>query len=193
MSDEQQIIGTTWERQPGESAKAHAAARCYFELGPDRSLDEVHRKFGKSTRLLARWSSEWNWVERAQSYDAHIHAFEQQAKERAITEEANKWAERRAAQREAEYTVAQKLLERAQTMLTFPLAVVEKTIEGEKTVINPTRWSMRDAARLSDVASKLARLVLELETDRTQLDVNLSELTDEQLEAIISARRGGRA
>lgn len=58
-----------YERQYGESAKAFEAFTVYRDMGLSRSLREVAQKLGKNKALIERWSSQWNWVERAQSYD----------------------------------------------------------------------------------------------------------------------------
>ncbi len=58
-----------WERQLGESRKAFDAFRRYRDMGPTRSLTRVGQELGKSRALMARWSSRWRWVERAESWD----------------------------------------------------------------------------------------------------------------------------
>jgi len=59
-----------WERRPGESAKAYAAARVYFELGARRSIEVVAQRCRRSSSLLRRWSGHFQWVKRAVAYDA---------------------------------------------------------------------------------------------------------------------------
>ena len=53
-----------------ESAKAFAAFCVYRDQGPRRSLAAVGRSLAKSTTLVARWSSQWSWVERVAAWDA---------------------------------------------------------------------------------------------------------------------------
>jgi hypothetical protein len=87
-----------WERQPGEGPRPWAARQAYIQMGPSRSLDQVRQKFGKSSRLIARYSSRWRWVESAAAYDAMVaeeaarKAFDVQV-ERA-RDEAERWARR---------------------------------------------------------------------------------------------------
>src|SRR6266511_3370232 len=38
-------------------------------MGPTRSLTRVGQELGKSRPLMARWSSRWRWVERAEAWD----------------------------------------------------------------------------------------------------------------------------
>ena len=61
-----------WERQPGESAKAFEAFRIYCEMQEERSVRAVGQRLVKSGSLISRWSSQYNWVERARAYDNHL-------------------------------------------------------------------------------------------------------------------------
>ncbi len=62
----------SWERLPGESAKAFEAFDLYCKLGEERSIRKVAQKLNKSTQLLGRWSSQWDWVNRSRDYDNEI-------------------------------------------------------------------------------------------------------------------------
>lgn len=79
-----------WDTRPSESAPAYAAFAEYRELGPERSLEAVRLKVGKNPRLIARWSSNWNWVERARAYDAHLDAVRQSERRQSIAKKARK-------------------------------------------------------------------------------------------------------
>ena len=61
-----------WERQKGESAQAFEAFSIYRDLGSERSQQAVAKQLGKSRQLLARWSAQWEWVERARAYDIDL-------------------------------------------------------------------------------------------------------------------------
>lgn len=69
------IMRFSWERIPGESAKAYAAFCAYRDYGIDRSITKVlqryHEKYG-SRPLLSRWSQRYDWVKRCHDYDVHI-------------------------------------------------------------------------------------------------------------------------
>lgn len=49
------------------------------------------------------------------------------------------------------------------------------------TEIRPSRWSMSDAGNLIDVAGKLARLAVGEETDRSGVNVPVTEVTAEDM------------
>jgi hypothetical protein len=61
-----------YERQENETVKAFEAFTIYRDLGITRSIREVAKKLNKSVALLGRWSSQYNWVERAQEYDDEL-------------------------------------------------------------------------------------------------------------------------
>lgn len=73
----------SWERQPNESAKAFEAFDLYCKLGEERSIRKVAQKLNKSTQLLGRWSSQWNWVNRSRDYDNEKRRQELQAEKKA--------------------------------------------------------------------------------------------------------------
>lgn len=73
----------SWERQPGESAKAFEAFELYCELGEERSIRKVAQQLLKSQPLMSRWSSQWKWVSRARDYDNEKKRQELQAEKKA--------------------------------------------------------------------------------------------------------------
>lgn len=73
----------SWERLPGESAKAFEAFDLYCKLGEERSIRKVAQKLLKSQPLMSRWSSQWNWVSRARDYDNELKRKEVQEQKKA--------------------------------------------------------------------------------------------------------------
>lgn len=157
-----------WQRRVGESQQAFAAFQVYVELGAERSLGMVGQRLGKSKAICERWSAQWEWVARATAYDNHLSRIRQAATEAAVEAEARKWEERRSALREQEWTMAERLLERAGKMLEHPLTRTKG--EDGKTLV-PAGWRQVDVAAMVEMASKVARLATEMETDRTKHDV----------------------
>lgn len=163
-----------WQRRKGESSQAFAAFQVYLELGAERSVAGAYRqKSGKHAATQAPgqwnlWATQWEWVARATAYDNHLSRIRQAATEAAVEAEARKWEERRSALREREWTMADRLLERAEKMLEHPLTRTKG--EDGKTVV-PAGWRQVDVAAMVEMASKVARLATEMETDRTKHDV----------------------
>lgn len=61
-----------WEQQPGESAKAFEAFAIYRDMGVERSVRKVTQRLNKSLTLIGKWSSRYNWPERALAYDRDL-------------------------------------------------------------------------------------------------------------------------
>jgi len=63
-----------WERQDDESSQAFEAFVAYRDMEADRSLVLAARKIGKHPSMLARWSSQWRWVQRVAAYERFMDA-----------------------------------------------------------------------------------------------------------------------
>ena len=128
-----------WEKQKDESNKAYNIFCIYRDLGPNRSLEKTRQKLGKSagyTRWMQTWSSQYDWVTRAQAYDAYIERKEREEKEKAILEKAAEMADRHVKLAKAfQQRIAQALQQ-----------------------IDPAQLSPSDMAKWLDVATKLERL-----------------------------------
>lgn len=59
-----------WEPIKGESSKAYEAFAIYRDMGIERGIRKVAKELGKSETLMARWSGQHKWVERAAAWDA---------------------------------------------------------------------------------------------------------------------------
>lgn len=71
-----------YDRQPNESAKAHAAFILYRDIpAAERTAAKVAKACNKSISLINRWGASHKWRERAAAYDAEI---ERAAKQAAI-------------------------------------------------------------------------------------------------------------
>jgi hypothetical protein len=158
-----------FDQQKNESAQAYQSAKLYFEMGADRSIEEVSQKLAKSVPFLKRLSSAHNWVERARAYDEYLAAIQQEEAEKREREQANVWVTRRAQIREEGFKNAELLIERAKEMLLHPLT--EQTTETKDkdgkiiiTIIKPAGWRARDAAMFLKIANELQRLSADMET-----------------------------
>lgn len=70
-----------WDRLDGESVKAFEAFCIYLNLGLERSITKVVQELNKSRALIGRWSSAFEWVDRASAYDADV---QRRAREKAV-------------------------------------------------------------------------------------------------------------
>lgn len=147
-----------WKRLDGESSKAFIAFDLYCQLGPDRSLAVVGQRLGKSTTLMAKWSSRHDWAERAAAWDEHMVDVERRAAAVLAAERAKVWAKRDEERREARFLLGQQFLEKVEAGLKFPLAT--KIVEpdgagGTRTIIKPAKWSMGQLARMAETGFEL--------------------------------------
>jgi hypothetical protein len=168
-----------YERQPYDTPAAWAYFQLYLEQDPPRSINEAYRVWlARKGRKLARkigapgsWRNlstgkapsgnplpgALTWAERAAAWDDHLAALER-----------NKWVERRLALKEKEWDIGEKLLEKAEQMLMFPMAITAS--EDGQTVIMPTKWTMRDIPAVAQAASKIARLAADMATENLSVD-----------------------
>ena len=180
-----------WDKRDDEKMFWYSRFERFRLMGPQRSLLGAYlseegeqgrvRKCKKAPTSWIKARDRYDWVTRAEAWDA-----EQQRVDR------EEWERRKSIQRQKEWEAAEKLAEKAQAMLTFPLA--ESHVDGPDgpIIIKPARWGMSDVARLLETASKLARLSAGMETDKTQVEVSadVRELSDEDLANIIRGRSG---
>ena len=180
-----------WDMHEEETGKAHTAFTDYLELGEGRSLSKLAEMYAKSkpyVNQLKRWSRQHNWVARAAAWDAHIAAEARQRTERTLIE-------RRVEVQEREWEMSEALLKRAEEINKLPLTqrvlTDTQTSPDGKTITNyytiePVRANARDAARLLEGASKLARLSTGLETDRIKIETEVQS----EIETLLADLRG---
>ncbi len=194
-----------WERQPWDTSASFQAFRVYLEQEAPRSVVEAYRqKTGKEKAKVSQAPGGWNnwaggkdykgdpipdalpWAKRAEAWDDHL-----------AEQDILKWEQRRAEQREREWGTSNTLFDKAQQMLKFP--VVETTTKDGQTIVKPAKWTFRDAAAIADLASKLARLAAEMETEKRKTEhsgpdggpivteerkPDLSKLSDDELRSL---------
>lgn len=59
-----------YEKIEKEGFKPFEAFKFYCLMGSERSYAKVSRKVGKNKKLIERWGKAYNWVTRAEQYDA---------------------------------------------------------------------------------------------------------------------------
>lgn len=68
------VARAAWDRRDDEGAKAFAAFEEYRDAGPLRTLAAVATALAKSSALIGRWCSRYDWHARAAVFDARISA-----------------------------------------------------------------------------------------------------------------------
>jgi len=146
-----------WERQPGETSKAYAAFCIYRDLGLERTLNNVRKKFAEngkriSVKFLGRWSSKYNWVARCEAYDDYLERKKREEKEAAIL----KMAERH-----------------AKLAMAFQQKIAQRLQE-----VDPLELSPSDMVKWLDVATKLERLSRGEPTEIGKQEVTLPTIVE---------------
>lgn len=152
------------DRLSNETAKAYEAFRIFCDLGAQRSMAKVARKLGKSQTLISKWSTRHGWPDRVKEFDAKLVKIQRDSEQKAIEQQSKSWAARTVGARENAWSMAQELRAKARKMMEWPLERITK--KNGKTIINPARWTMNDAARFVDVATKLEYLSTGQSTER---------------------------
>lgn len=188
MTDQPENISTeqliqAWERQPGETEIWYNRFMRFCRMGYTRGILSVYnaeraeRGRKEQPRVSGGYSEKvklYDWKTRVMAWDRYIERRDKAA-----------WEKKRIAYRKRGSELADLLIKKAEQMLQFPLARTEQETsqEGGKTivknVIEPMRWTMSDASRFLDVADRLKRLALEMETARTTTDILLAETINE--------------
>lgn len=122
----------------------------------------------KSLTTVGKWSSRWHWLERIKVWNDDEASRKRLAEEEAGRAHAALWQARQQEHRENEFRVGQALLKKAEQMLAFPLAEVTTKDKGKTTIVKPTNWSHRDAARMTDVGSELIRKATNMPTQKIE-------------------------
>jgi len=182
------------QRCPGETRKANQALRDYTLMGPGRSLRKLHQRYTGPTpendenepptrhlRTLKAWSARYRWQDRVEVWE-RLKAAEDEAM----------WDERRRALREREWEASDRLMDKVEQMLKFPVARVTRE---DGTTIEPARWKLFDVARVAKAASELGRLAAEIPPTVRLLHggsvkqrhrTDWSGVTDEELDDVIT-------
>lgn len=154
---EQGEVRLPFERQERESEKAFTAFQLYLNMGPQRSLEAVAGKLGKSKTLLERWSTRHAWVARVEAQNEYLARVERETTVGLVRAKANEWLARQQKLREAEWDLHEKCIAAARRALTTFL-------ERDKVFAN-----LADIARMVEVASKMGRLASGMATDKTEV------------------------
>lgn len=168
-----------WDKLDTDTDKSYQAFCVYRDLGKGRSLEKVQERLSKSTgylRQLYKWSSNYNWVERANAYDLHLDRTQRNAVEKMRIEASTRLIE--------------GMLDRCQQMFErwdesyrhAKLLTQKRVIERDGHTIEIHELNIDDQHKfskwLADIDS-LMRRQLELPDKYTQQKVDMTPSRDE--------------
>lgn len=161
-----------WEILDTETSANYEAFKTYRDMSPmDRNIPDVAKIFGVNPPTLHQLSSLFNWAARASAWDYHIESARLELTEQYQLDMFKRHAE-----------VCVMLVEK-----------VKQRVEK----LQPKELKPRDVAQWIDVATKIERISRGAANERTAESLiainkqveNMSKLTDEDLEKIISREK----
>ena len=138
-----------WEKQPKESRQAFQAFQMYRDLGYARSQAKVAAALGKSEDLIARWSSRWRWVERADAVPRPPRPEAREARETAIKQ----------------LNDLEQAFGHSAMVMALQRLRGDRNAEEPVTALDPNQLEPNDVMRLASDGSRLMRLAYGEPTD----------------------------
>ena len=89
----------SWDRLEKESPKAYIAFSSYRDLGPTRSVEKAFAALNPGKKRSGRpaewyvWSSKFDWVERAEAFDAYADEIQRKGFETRLKQLAHDQAD----------------------------------------------------------------------------------------------------
>lgn len=201
-----------FRRLKGETAKAWEGFCVYVGLGVNRSLRRVAEMLNKSETVVAVWSSEYGWVERAAAVDEAIARARHEERVKVERREERKRTLRLQKLNRGNYDLGRRLRHRVLEMLAWPLHETEKeeisvTEDGQiinKTIIyRPSKWTFGDMLRAAELSDRMIRLGLGAEvpggravtgSGDTHININIGGAglpPEERLRRAVAHYKGG--
>lgn len=169
-----------WEMQTGESPKAFEAWVCYRDMSTSqRSYALVGKKLEKSSKLIARWASQYKWQERILAWQSFLD-------EKAVEGQLKELEKQRKEDRERERTLG----------LTMISKVAERMNDKKKPLKCPdgqiALWSKTgvELIRVSDGLS-LGRMEQDITVEGSPMEVTHT-LDDRDRELLKRLYRSGK-
>jgi hypothetical protein len=154
-----------WHRQEAEPEDAWAAFQSYRDQGAPRSFT---RLVGR-TQKIYDWANTFAWRERVLAWDRHVDGLRQAEREEVLAQNARDVAAQHMA-----------ILGSAKSLASRELAKLNKLSEDSGDMPGP--FTLSQVTRLTDTAIKLDRLVRGESTEHVKTTIDLSKLTDEELD-----------
>jgi hypothetical protein len=150
-----------FDRDPNESTKAFEAWSIYRDLGTQRSLKktaELYYGTAANVRQLERWSSRFNWVERARASDVEQEMLRRSAVEEYLASQAENRVEREGRIAELLLTVREGAAQQALSMVRWPLSeqrILQEDEDGNEitVIVTPSKWSKNTAIGMARLAA----------------------------------------
>jgi hypothetical protein len=181
---------------PYETTKAFEAWTIYRELGAQRSLKktaELYYGRTSNVRQLQRWSSRFNWVERARACDVEREMLRRSAVEEYLATQAEDHAEREGRIAEILLTVREEAAKQALSIVRWPLSeqrILQEDENGNEitVILMPAKWSMNTALGMARLAAGAVPGLAPVREDSDEADAgwDLSALSEEEIQTFLA-------
>jgi hypothetical protein len=185
-----------FDREPEESTKAFEAWTIYRDLGAQRSLQktaDLYYGSRSNVRQLQRWSSRFNWVERARASDVEREMLRRSAVEEYLTSQAEDHAEREGRIAEILLTVREEAAKQALSMVRWPLSeqrIVQEDEDGNEitVIVTPSKWSKNSAIGMARLAAGALPGLTPMREDSDEADAewDFSTLSEEEIQTFLT-------
>ena len=185
-----------FDREPYETTKAFEAWTIYRELGAQRSLKktaELYYGRTSNVRQLQRWSSRFNWVERARACDVEREMLRRSADEEYLATQAEDHAEREGRIAEILLTVREEAAKQALSIVRWPLSeqrILQEDEDGDEitVILMPAKWSMNTALGMARLAAGAVPGLAPVREDSDEADAewDLSVLSEEEIQTFLA-------
>jgi hypothetical protein len=151
-----------WHQQEDESISSYGRFSMYLKLGPfKRSFKMVEEK-GHSLSAVAKLSSKWNWVSRAEAWDLHLIEVEQKQ-----------------AEREAKTLASRLMRDRNRVQEQFRKAVIHET-EGAVRQLHKVAMKGTDSSKI-----KAWEVILKGAGYEAPIGLNIDAIDDDIIKTIL--------
>lgn len=182
----------SWERQPGESARAFSAFAAYRDLGPrHRSHVKTGQNVSINTTTLAGWSTKYEWVRRCDEYDAFLDRERRDAELEAMKDMTRRHIDIGRALVSAGAVELRKLLEEVQTIQIAADGRPVVDAKGNAKLVG-RKLRPKEIRELTELGTKIERLARGEPTEHTKSDTTVRHTYADLMRRALERSQGGK-
>lgn len=178
-----------WERQiingKKETNKAFEAFQIYRDLGVNRSQQNVALALNKNLRQIAVWASQWNWTQRIQAWEDELDKRRRDATFKEIEKMRARHAKHAQSIENSLMIPVQAFLNKIKTHQQTGRTNEFDNLD-EKSLFNYIKDIASVINKVIDIERKSRGEPTEINKNVNTNNIDLSSLTEEQLERIIN-------
>lgn len=154
-----------WERWEGEEEAAYGSFRYYLEQTHPRRINSLYLVQTIALPTLLSWAQRYQWVRRAEAFDAHFRSIRDEHLEALMKEHAE--------------SIAQKHAETLADIREIVGIELAKNLARVKSSPG-TLMTFSEVIKACDMVIKADRLIRDMSTDKVQIDLTNASIEDLQ-------------